>query len=140
MTGRRLPRLGTPSNIQAMAPIEPQTDVATCAQTFLARVTRELEDAARRADELRSKAREAARILRTFGATNVWLFGSLAWGEPHGETDVDLLVEGLAPSSWGEAVRAVERHLAGTHVDVVRLEDAPPSLVERVRAEGTRLS
>lgn len=123
-----------------MPPIEPQTDVVTCAQTFLARVTRELEDAARRADDLRGKASEAARILRTFGATNVWLFGSLAWGEPHSETDVDLLVEGIAPQSWGEAVRAIERHLAGSHVDAVRLEDAPPSLVERVRAEGTRLS
>jgi hypothetical protein len=40
--------------------IEPQTDVRTCAQTFLARITRELEDAAWRAGAPRAKAREAA--------------------------------------------------------------------------------
>ena len=43
----------------AMA-IEPQTDVRACARTFLARMTRELEETARRADALRAKARGAA--------------------------------------------------------------------------------
>src|SRR6185436_16182882 len=100
--------------------IEPQTDVGTCARTFLARVTRELEGTSRRADALRAGARQASELLRTFGATEVWLFGSLAWGEPHEGSDVDLLVEGMPAASWPEAVREVERLLKGTHVDVLR--------------------
>jgi predicted nucleotidyltransferase len=120
--------------------IEPQTDVQTCARTFLARVTRELEDAARRADALRARAREAAQLLRGFGAAGVWLFGSLAWGEPHQGSDVDLLVEGVPETRWPDAVRAVERMFTDVHVDVVRSEDAPRSLVDRVGAEGARLA
>ena len=120
--------------------IEPQTDVRTCAQTFLARVTRELEETARRAETLRATAGEAAQILRGFGATGVWLFGSLAWGEPHQGSDVDLLVEGVPAASWSDAVRAVERLFTGAQVDALRGEDSPRSLVERVRAEGIRLT
>jgi len=120
--------------------IEPQTDVRTCTRTFLARVTRELEEAARRADALRAKAHEAAQILRGFGATGIWLFGSLAWGEPHQGSDVDLLVEGVPAATWADAVRAVERLFAGAHVDALRAEDAPRSLVDRVGAGGIRLT
>lgn len=120
--------------------IEPQTDVRTCARTFLARVTRELEEADRRADALRAKAREAAQLLQGFGSTGAWLFGSLAWGEPHQGSDVDLLVEGVAAARWPEAVRAVERLFAGVHVDALRSEDSPRPLVDRVRAEGIRLT
>lgn len=123
-----------------MPAVEPQTDVATCAATFLARVTHELEETARRADELRHRARDAATELRHLGATSVWLFGSLAWGEPHPDSDVDLLVEGVSPASWPEAVRVIERRLTGTRVDVLRSEDAPPLLNDRVRAEGIRLA
>ncbi|HVE82508.1 MAG TPA: nucleotidyltransferase domain-containing protein [Myxococcales bacterium] len=120
--------------------VEPQTDVRTCARTFLARVTRELEEAAQRADALRAKAREAARVLGGFGATGVWLFGSLAWGEPHQGSDVDLLVEGVPAASWLNAVRAVEPLFAGAHVDALRAEDSPRPLVDRVGAEGIRLT
>ena len=120
--------------------VEPETDVRTCARTFLARVTRELEEAARRADALRAKAREAAQLLRGFGATGVWRFGSLAWGEPHQESDVDLMVEGVPAASWLDAVRAVERLFTGAHVDALRSEDSPRQLVDRVSVEGTRLT
>lgn len=119
--------------------IEPQTDVQTCARTFLARVTRELEEAARRADALRAKAREAGRLLQGLGATRVWLFGSLAWGEPHERSDADLMVEGVPAASWPDAVRAVERLFAGAHVDALRSEDSPRPLVDRVGAGGIRL-
>ncbi len=122
-----------------MSGIQPQTDVVTCARTFVARVRRELEQAAQRADDLRQRARDAAPELRRFGATGVWLFGSLAWGEPHAGSDVDLLVEGIAPERFAEAVREIEQRLVGASVDMLRSEDAPASLDERVRAEGTRL-
>lgn len=122
-----------------MSGIEPQTDVVTCARTFVARVRRELEETAKRAEELRRKAREAAPGLRRLGASSVWLFGSLAWGEPHAGSDVDLLVEGIAPERFAKAVREIEQQLAGVSVDVLRSEDAPASLNERVRAEGVRI-
>jgi uncharacterized protein len=122
-----------------MSPFEPQVDPATCARTFLARVTRELEEVERRWAELRDRAATAAEELGRLGATGVWLFGSLAWGEPHAQSDIDLLVEGIAEGRWVEAARAVERQAAGVRVDLVRAEDAPASLTARVREEGRRL-
>ncbi len=43
--------------------------------------------------QLEHIAEEAARRLAAeLGATKVYLFGSQAWGEPDGDSDVDLLV------------------------------------------------
>jgi predicted nucleotidyltransferase len=73
-----------------------------------------------------------------FGCTRVELFGSLATGDVHAESDVDLYVEGLPAARQFEAMAFASARL-GVQVDLVRAEDAPASLVERVRAEGYRL-
>lgn len=91
-----------------------------------------------RAAELRGRAPEAAAELRRFGAQNVWLFGSLATGDVWAGSDVDLAVRGLAVVEQFAALAAVERVL-GAPADLLLLEEAPPSLVERVLAEGIRL-
>jgi uncharacterized protein len=135
----QLPPLDCGRTMQSMSGVEPQTDVVTCARTFVDRVRRELDEAARNADELRQRARDAASELRRFGASRVWLFGSLAWGEPHAGSDVDRLVDGIPAARFAEALRQIERSLPGAQVDLLRSEDAPASLGERVRREGTRI-
>jgi predicted nucleotidyltransferase len=64
--------------------------------------------------------------------------GSLAWGGAHARSDVDLLVEGLPASDWLRAAAAAE-DVIGAPVDLVRIEDAPSSLIERVRRDGVLL-
>lgn len=118
---------------------QPRVDPQTCARTFVSRVARELAADEARARELRARAADVARWLRQRGATDVWLFGSLAWGEPHGASDVDLLVGGIPDAAWPELAREVERRLSGARVDLVRVEEADEALVDRVSAEGIRL-
>lgn len=74
-------------------------------------------------------------LAATAGAERVWLFGSLAWGEPHEHNDVDLAVAGLDELACDRF--AAEAYMAiGAPVDVVRLETAPPSLADRIVAAG----
>ncbi|MGE5152944.1 MAG: nucleotidyltransferase family protein [Bdellovibrio bacteriovorus] len=92
-----------------------------------------------RAQRLRDGLADAAALLRTrYGATRVVLFGSLATGS-HGETsDVDLAVEGL-PSDQYFLALADLMALFVAPVDLVRLEEAPQSLLDRIAAEGEPL-
>lgn len=81
----------------------------------------------------------AARdILRARGATAVYAFGSVATGRTGPHSDLDLAVAGLPPERYFEALGELMRTLP-CDVDLVRLEDAPESLRERVRAEGRAL-
>ena len=119
----------------------PQTpiDLDACAASVIARIEARREAARERADGLRARAGEAVRVLAAeFGIRRAWLFGSLAWGDPHQESDVDLLVEGLAAG----LAAAAERRVAGiirAPVDLVRMEESPTGLAERVVREGTCL-
>jgi predicted nucleotidyltransferase len=81
----------------------------------------------------------AARdILRARGATAVYAFGSVATGRTGPRSDLDLAVVGLPPALYFDALGELMRTLP-CDVDLVRLEDAPESLRERVRAEGRTL-
>ena len=114
-------------------------DIDACARHLEERMRLRQDAAQARADRLRGQAREAARVLRDdFGATRTWLFGSLAWGDPHQDSDVDLLVEGLPAARATEAERRVAA-LVDAAFDLVLLEEAAPGLVERVLAEGVPL-
>lgn len=89
-----------------------------------------------RAQRLLEQMPNAHRLLtQQYGATRVVLFGSLACGQPHHESDVDLAVEGLPPTQYFIALADLMT-LFGTAVDLVRLEEAPPSLAARIAAEG----
>lgn len=96
------------------------------------------DEALRRAEGLLGRMGDAAALLRAAGAGRVWLFGSLAEGRPRPESDVDLAVEGLPGAAFFEALAALMT-LFGTRVDLVRLEEAPDSLRERVLALGRPL-
>lgn len=77
----------------------------------------------------------AVAILRELGAERVWCFGSLAAGDVHAGSDLDLAVCGLSPSTWVEASGRLSRQVPVT-VELVRLEDAPPTLRDRILDEG----
>jgi hypothetical protein len=76
---------------------------------------------------LREVARDCAlRLVQAFGASKVYLFGSL--------------VEGLDGKLYWKALSALWALLPeGVELDLVPLERAWPSLAERVRTEGEPL-
>jgi predicted nucleotidyltransferase len=79
-----------------------------------------------------------ALLVERFGARRIWLFGSLALGTAHLGSDIDLATEGLPPERYFEALAEAMR-IARADVDLVRLEEAPQSLRERVAEEGREL-
>jgi predicted nucleotidyltransferase len=92
-----------------------------------------------RAELLRTRLSEAARLLRTRGARRIWLFGSmLPGGSPHPASDVDLAVEGLPPVGLMRTLLDLEA-LLGAEVDLVSLNEAGESLRARIVAEGLEL-
>lgn len=91
---------------------------------------------ARRAARLLAQVPAAAELLRTrYGATEVLLFGSLATGAVTERSDVDLAARGIASADYFAALADLMA-LFGASVDLVRLEDAPLSLLDRIAAEG----
>ena len=80
-------------------------------------------------------------MLKTrFGARRVILFGSLAhaaWFTP--DSDVDLVVEGLAGDAYWQAWRLVEEIIASRPVDLIELETAGESLQRAIRRQGVEL-
>lgn len=88
---------------------------------------------------LRARLSDAAAALAGLGATRVLLFGSLAHGEPHASSDVDLAVVGIPVTAYWRAIDGACRALGTDHVDLVRLEEAAPTLRARILEEGVEL-
>jgi len=59
-------------------------------------------------------------------------------GHPHGDSDVDLVVEGLPVTGLMRTVLEVEQVL-GVEVDLIRLEESGNSLRARILSEGEEL-
>jgi predicted nucleotidyltransferase len=92
-----------------------------------------------RAEGLLAKLPKAKQILQdSYGVHRVVVFGSMATGEPQPESDLDLAVEGLAREHHFAAMADLMAAL-GCTLDLVRIEEAPPSLAQRIAAEGRRL-
>jgi predicted nucleotidyltransferase len=83
-------------------------------------------------------------LMSQFRCTRVYLFGSLVaeggeWFGAH--SDIDLAVEALPAERYWAALVAVEEQLPhDTRFDLVRLEDARPSLSARIRTNGVLLA
>jgi predicted nucleotidyltransferase len=91
---------------------------------------------------LRQVARACARrLVQDFGASKVYLFGSLVEEElVHDRSDIDLAVEGLEGQLYFKALRELWSLLPmGDELDLVLLEKAWPDLAERVKIEGVLL-
>jgi len=81
------------------------------------------------------------RALRTLGAHNIRLFGSVARGDDGADSDVDLLVD-IEPDvglfALGQMRSEAERIL-GISVDIVPANSLKPDVAERVLAEAILL-
>ena len=86
---------------------------------------------ARRAESLRQKraeqAREVAalcaeRLVRKFGASRVYLFGSLVENRFRLDSDIDLIVAGLLPALFFQASAHISRLAGSFKVDVIPWE------------------
>ncbi|MBM4320702.1 MAG: nucleotidyltransferase domain-containing protein [Deltaproteobacteria bacterium] len=89
--------------------------------------------------ELRARIAALVPVLAAeLGAGRIFLFGSLAWGEVHEQSDVDLAVEGLPPGAEDVLAARLGDALQLT-VEVVPLERAPASLQSRILADGVLL-
>lgn len=113
-------------------------DIADTVKHLRGRAEEREARARARGEELEGCLSAAARILRKRGASAVWVFGSVATGETSARSDLDLATEGLPGAAYFGALGELMRELPAS-VDLVRLEEAPESLRERVRAEGRRL-
>ncbi len=67
----------------------------------------------------------AIEILRGFGCTEIYVFGSFAHGTPNESSDIDLAVRGCPQRSFFHAVGSLMREL-GRRVDLVDLDSADP--------------
>jgi predicted nucleotidyltransferase len=93
-----------------------------------------------RQQQARVAAERCEKVLKeTFGARDVYLFGSLGGQSPwHSRSDIDLAVEGLAPERYISALNACYALLPpGLDLDLVTLETAPPELVAKAKREVT---
>jgi predicted nucleotidyltransferase len=92
-------------------------------------------------ESLMKRVEAAADLLKTrVGARRVVLFGSLAhqaWFAP--DSDVDLMVEGLAAGGYWLAWRLAEEIVADRAVDLIELETASLSLLQSIRRHGVEL-
>jgi predicted nucleotidyltransferase len=94
-----------------------------------------------RARQARAAAESVAGLLlRSFGARRVWLVGSLVHPEWfHERSDIDLVCEGVSPDRVPEADLASWEAAGGFDLDLVPIEEAPPSLRRAVETEGVLL-
>ena len=91
-----------------------------------------------------ARLREATRIELNRAHAEVivgraWLIGSLAWGEYGAGSDVDVVVEGVSPQGIDELWARLSRTL-GERLDLLRLEELPPSFRARVLSEGIAIA
>ncbi|MFP4037496.1 MAG: nucleotidyltransferase family protein [Desulfobacteraceae bacterium] len=86
-------------------------------------------------------ARRASALLRQrFQAEQVVIFGSLLRPEHFSErSDVDLAVRGLADQDFLRAVAAVTSLDPEITIDLVAIEEASPSLRQRIEHEGMEI-
>ena len=100
------------------------------------------------ADERSSSAAESARTVASaiarelksrFSASRVMLFGSLARGDFHRWSDIDLAVWGVSPTDYYRAVAFACGFSDLFKVDLVDVEDCSESLRQHIQREGVEL-
>ena len=90
------------------------------------------------------------RLVTEFQPEQIWLYGSHAWGQPHEDSDVDLLV--VVPRSDETPIRRAQRAhrclrglrlpkdlLVETRQEVDRVKGLPTSLENLILTRGRRL-
>jgi predicted nucleotidyltransferase len=111
------------------------------AETLRARSAETARRRSERREQAWAVAREAAELLRArFGATGVWVFGSLAEGDHFSEhSDIDLAATGLAPALHMEALGRLLRLSPAFSFDLVDLDRCPDGIRRAVEDSGVGL-
>lgn len=81
----------------------------------------------------------AVQLRKRFGANKVMLFGSLARGDFHAWSDIDLAIWGVHPSDYFRAVAFASGFSAVFTVDLVDAEDCSESLRQHIQSEGVEV-
>ena len=89
-------------------------------------------------EELRKAAERCVFVLRDkYKVKRAFLIGSLVKGIIHKRSDIDLVVEGLAPGLYMKALTELWDILpVGVELNLIPFEDAYESLREKAIAEG----
>ncbi len=115
-------------------------DVRSYVEGLRRRRESERRAAQERAARAQAVARRCAVHLRgQYGARRVVLFGSLARGDLHAMSDIDLAAEGIDPEELFRAGADLARLAGDIEVDLVPLEIASPGLLARLDEEGVEL-
>ncbi len=78
--------------------------------------------------------RKAAEKLKSFGAKEVYVFGSAAEGKMRADSDIDMAVSGLPAEAFFEAMGEASAILGGP-LDLISLDWGGP-FVEHLRRKG----
>ena len=91
-----------------------------------------------RRKELNLLAEKATEILENdYHVKRVFLIGSLAKGYVHERSDIDIVVEGLAPALYIKALTQIYDILPpGIELNLIPFEDAFETLKEKTLREG----
>jgi len=85
-------------------------------------------------EELREAIQRAAAVLKSYGAREVYVFGSAAAGKMHEGSDVDLAVSGMSPAVFFRAMSRAADAL-GRELDLIDL-DHENAFTRYLREEG----
>jgi len=97
-----------------------------------------IESAYRCAKVLKEKYGVNAKVLKEkYGVKKVFLIGSLVYGTVHDRSDIDLVVEGLAPEQYVKALVDLSDMLQwDVEINLIPFEDAFESLKEKTLKKG----
>jgi uncharacterized protein len=76
-------------------------------------------------EQLETLIHKAAEVLKSFGATDVYLFGSVAKGTNNEHSDIDLAVSGIPPEKFFEAMGDTFGAIR-QEIDIVDLDEKTP--------------
>jgi uncharacterized protein len=85
-------------------------------------------------EQLETLIHKAAVVLKSFGATDVYLFGSVAKDTNNEHSDIDLAVSGIPPEKFfeamGSAINAIKKEF-----DLVDIDEKNP-FVDYLKSQG----
>ena len=88
----------------------------------------------------RAVAKSIAReLVKRFGAHKVLLFGSVARGDIHKKSDIDLAAWGIPPKKFYRAVAFVTGYSKEWKIDLIDANDCRKSLGESILKDGIEL-
>lgn len=94
----------------------------------------------RRQDSARDVAESIARkLVKRFGVYRVVLFGSVAYGDIHKRSDIDLAIWGIPPKDFYRAVAFTSGYSKEWKVDLIDAEDCRETLRQSILKDGVEL-